>query len=141
MIQVGTETEHDVRTGITTHTPILRDLAEVKAEVLASLRSSMWEYIEEHVDTREREALAALMQKATLMRAYGQPLDEWSMLALMTTLQWSEDALASWPSLASQVEQATTYEEMAAVVFDPSSLGAPPKVSASEIALALRGGA
>jgi len=118
-----------------------RALAIVRAEQKTTVRDQAWAYVEEHIDTREREALSVLLQKVTLMRGMGMDPDEGATLALLATLQWAEDVLASYAPLSAAIDDAETFADIMAVTFDPSHFAPPPTVSATEIALALRGGA
>jgi hypothetical protein len=139
-IQIGTERLFE-KGVLVSEAPIMRDVSEVRAEQKAAVRDAAWAYVEEHIDTREREALSALLQKVTLMRGMGMEPDEGATLALLATLQWAEDVLASYAPLSAAIDDAETFADIMAVTFDPSPFAPPPTVSATEIALALRGGA
>jgi hypothetical protein len=117
------------------------NLDEARAEQKGAVRDAAWAYVEQHLDQREREALSALLQKVTLMRGMGMEPDEGATLALLATLQWAEDVLASYAPLSAAIDDAETFADIMAVTFDPSPFAPPPTVSATEIALALRGGA
>jgi hypothetical protein len=75
------------------------------------------------------------------MKGMGMEPDEGATLALLATLQWAEDVLASYAPLSAAIDEAETFADIMAVAFDSSPFAPPPTVSATEIALALRGGA
>ena len=117
-----------------------RDPAEVRAEAKAALREAAWAFVDEHLDPREREALNAMLHQATIMQGMGLDVDQGALLALLATLGWAQEALTAWEPLADKVDQARTFEEIQAIAWDPAELLPPPKVSAAEIARALKGG-
>lgn len=141
MITVAVHTDTDVRTGVTTRTPILRPLAEVQAERAGELQATIRDHVDQHLPPSEREALAALMQRCTLMRGYGIPVDDGAILALVAALGWAEDAMVLGAACADACAACETMEALQAVTVDLSTLGQPPVVSAGELALAIRGGA
>lgn len=139
MVIVGTIEHTDAVTRETTVTPILRDLDDVKADHLATLHATIRAHVDAHLPPSEREALAALMQRATLMRGMGLSVDEGALLALVAALGWAEDAMILGDDVRAAVAAAVDLDGVLAVSVDPATLGQPPVITAGEIAKALRG--
>lgn len=107
---------------------------------IAALQSEIRTYVNGYFSYDEREALAALLQKTTLMRTMGIPVNEVAMGALMTALDFVERAMVLGSTVAGMCAGATTAEELNAVDIDPATiLGAGIAVSAGQIASMLRG--
>ena len=140
MIVVGYN-EHTSADRVTTRTPILRPLAEVQAERAAELQAVIRDHVDQHLPPSEREGLAALMQRCTLMRGMGLPVDDGALLALLAALGWAEDAMVLGAACADACATCETMEALQAVTVDLKALGQPPVVSAGELARAIRGGA
>jgi len=120
--------------------PPKRPLVEVQAERILELQQVIRSHVDEHLPPSEREGLAALLQRCTLMRGMGLPVDDGALLALLASLGWAESALMLGAEVAARCRACTTLAELADVAVDLSGLGEPPIVSAGEIAVALRGG-
>lgn len=118
-----------------------RPIAELRRERTAELQATIRDHVDQHLPPSEREALAALMQRCTLMRGMGIPVDDGALLALLAALGWAEDAMVLGAACADACAACETMEALQAVVVDLSSLGQPPVVSAGELARAIRGGA
>jgi hypothetical protein len=117
-----------------------RPLAEVQAERVAELQRAIREHVDAHLPPSEREALSALLQRATLMRGMGLPVDDGALLAPLAALGWAEDAMVLGGDIARRCAECTTVEELRAVDVDPAkALGQPPIITAGDIAAALRG--
>jgi hypothetical protein len=116
------------------------DATQAKADRADALRAEVWAYVDGVLDAREREALAALLQRATLTVTLGGSVDGEALSELVGVLAWADAALAVWPQLKARVEQATSWDELQAITFDSSALGPAPTVTASDIAAKLRGG-
>jgi len=112
------------------------DVAERTAELQQVIRS----HVDQHLPPSEREGLAALLQRCTLMKGMGIPVDDGALLALLASLGWAEGAMMLGAEVATACRACTTLAELQAVAVDLGVLGAPPVVSAGQIALALRGG-
>jgi hypothetical protein len=119
--------------------PKPRHLADLKAERIAELQQAIRDHVDAHMPPNEREGLAALMQKTTLMRLMGAPVDEGASLALVMSLSWAESAMVAGDDIAQACAKATSAEELQAITVDLKSLGTPPKITSGEIAKALRG--
>ena len=113
-------------------------LAEVRSQRTADLQQQIRDHVDTLLPTSEREALAALMQKTTLMRMVGAPVDEGASLALVMSLGWAEQAMIMGDDAAQACARADTIEALQAITVDLDKLGAPPKITAGEIAKALR---
>lgn len=107
---------------------------------IEALQNEIRRYVDGFFSTEEREALAALLQKTTLMRMMGIPVNEAAMGALMTALDFVERAMVLGSTVAGMCAGATTAEELHAIDIDPATiLGAGIAVSAGQIASMLRG--
>lgn len=137
-VVVAVDETTNAKTGIVTRSPIYSRLSEVKAARTADLQQQIRDHVETHMPTSEREALAALMQKTTLMRMVGAPVDEGASLALVMSLGWAEQAMIMGDDAAQACARADTIEALQAITVDLDKLGAPPKITAGEIAKALR---
>ncbi|MFO0447398.1 MAG: hypothetical protein ACK52I_01695 [Pseudomonadota bacterium] len=139
-----------------THVQVVRDVADVvvdahnpdllgeyKAKVVDAINVHLRTVVDAHLPRDEREALAALLQKVTLMRMMGAPVDEGASLALVASLGWAQDMLALSATLAAAVDAAVDFDAVGAVDVDAAvaALAPPPNVTAAQIAIALRGGA
>lgn len=122
-------------------TPLTLPLETAKAMRTAELQAGIRNHVDTHLPPSEREALAALMQRCTLMRGMGLPVDDGALLALVAALGWAEDAMILGAACADVCAACETMEALQAVVVDLTSLGQPPVVSAGELARAIRGGA
>jgi hypothetical protein len=138
LVVVAVDETTNAKTGIVTRSPIYSRLSEVKAARTADLQQQIRDHVETHMPTSEREALAALMQKTTLMRMVGAPVDEGASLALVMSLGWAEQAMIMGDDAAQACARADTIEALQAITVDLDKLGAPPKITAGEIAKALR---
>jgi hypothetical protein len=118
--------------------PKPRPLADLQAERAAQLQDEIRFHVDTLLPPSERESLAALMQKTTLMRLLGAPVDEGASLALVMTLGWAEGALVLGDDVALACRKAQTVEELEAITVDLDTLGKPPTLTAGEIAKALR---
>ena len=141
MVVVGSNDSTDARTGVVTRTPILRDLEDVRSETVERLQQSIRDHVDAALPQREREALAALLQKTTIMRLLGAPVDEGASLGLAMALAWAEGALVLGEAVGAACLHAETVLELEGVTVDLKALGDPPSVSAGAIAVLLRGGA
>ena len=138
LVVVAVDETTNAKTGIVTRSPIYSRLSEVKAARTADLQQQIRDHVETHMPTSEREALAALMQKTTLMRMVGAPVDEGASLALVMSLGCAEQAMIMGDDAAQACARADTIEALQAITVDLDKLGAPPKITAGEIAKALR---
>lgn len=116
------------------------DEVEAKATRAAELRAAVWNHVDSVLDAREREALAAQLQRCAVTIALGGTVDGEAMTLLVAVLNWADAALAAWIPLREQVAMAATWEELQAVQFNPASIGTPPAVTAADIAARMRGG-
>jgi len=133
----------DVRTGVTTRTPILRPLAELQRERAKALQQTIRDYVDQYLPPTEREGLASIASGLAEKKAFGQELTQTEQtvaLALMFARAWTNAAMALGGEVAVQCAACTTVEQLEAVTVDLASLGAPPSISAGEVALMLRGG-
>ena len=137
-VVVAVDETTNAKTGIVTRSPIYSRLSEVKAARIVDLQQQIRDHVDQHMPTSEREALAALMQKTTLMRMVGAPVDEGASLALVMSLGWAEQAMIMGDDAAQACARADTIEALQAITVDLDKLGAPPKITAGEIAKALR---
>ena len=137
-VVVAVDETTNAKTGIVTRSPIYSRLSEVKAARVVDLQQQIRDHVDPHMPTSEREALAALMQKTTLMRMVGAPVDEGASLALVMSLGWAEQAMIMGDDAAQACARADTIEALQAITVDLDKLGAPPKITAGEIAKALR---
>ena len=137
-VVVAVDETTNAKTGIVTRSPIYSRLSEVKAARVVDLQQQIRDHVDQHMPTSEREALAALMQKTTLMRMVGAPVDEGASLALVMSLGWAEQAMIMGDDAAQACARADTIEALQAITVDLDKLGAPPKITAGEIAKALR---
>ncbi len=106
----------------------------------ARLQGEIRALVDRHLPPDEREALAALMQRTTLMRLFGAPVDEGASLGLVLALSWAEDAMILGAAVAARAAACATIAELDALTVDLSTLGEPPKVTAGELAALLRAG-
>lgn len=138
-----------------THVQVVRDLADVvdgarnpalldehKQRVVDGINARLRSVVDAAMPRDEREALSALLQKVTLMRIMGAPVDEGASFALVASLGWAQAMLALSATLTAQVQAATDFAAVAAVDVDGAiaALAPPPNVTAAELALALGGG-
>ena len=137
-VVVAVDETTNAKTGIVTRSPVYSRLSEVKAARAAELQQQIRDHVDTHLPPSEREALSALMQRTMLQRLLGAPVDEGASLALVMTLGWAEAALIAGDDAAQACAQAATIEALQAITVDLDKLGAPPKITAGEIARALR---
>jgi hypothetical protein len=78
------------------------------------------------------------MQKTTLMRMVGAPVNEGASLALVATLGWAESALILGDDIKQACDAAVDLAALDAITVDIDALGLPPKITSGEIAKALR---
>jgi len=114
-------------------------LADAIDQRILELQQVIRSHVDEHLPPSEREGLAALLQRCTLMRGMGLPVDDGALLALLAFLGWAESALMLGADVAARCRACATLAELQAVAVDLGVLGDPPIVSAGEIAVALRG--
>ena len=126
----------DVAAGTTT--VVSAPIAELRTETKARLRDEAWGRVDETVDPREQTALLALLARATLAIATGQPVDTEALADLTTALDAVEQILADWPAVEAAIDAATTLAELDAITM-PETARVPP-VSAAAIAAKLRRG-
>jgi hypothetical protein len=118
---------------------------EVPFEALAAerareLQDEVRAYVGVHLPPSEREALSALLQRATLMRGMGLPVDDGALLALLAALGWAEDAMVLGSDVARRCAECATVEDLRELTVDPAAeLGMPPTITAGDVARALRG--
>ncbi len=132
----------DVRTGKVTRTPILRPLADLQRERAEALQAEIRDHVDTHLPPSEREALASIASGLVERAAFGIALSETEQgvaVGLMQARDWTMRAVALGGEVAARCAACQSAEELAAVSVDLASLGEPPRVTAGEVALALRG--
>jgi hypothetical protein len=119
-------------------TPEPRPLAELVLARTLELQQQIRTYVDTHLPPNEREGLAALLQKVTILRGMGLPVNEGASLALVVALDWVEAAMAMGHEVAVAAQACTTAEELQALTVDLSRLGPPPNITSGQIAAMLR---
>lgn len=117
--------------------PVVVDLTVYKAQRKVENKTLLWEHVDANVEPREREALAALMQKCTLMKMQGLEVNEWALAVLFMTLEWCDAAMKLQQSMSNLIDLATTIEEVDGIVPDLGALGPSPGVTAGQISVFL----
>lgn len=116
------------------------ELNNLKLAHIAGLQNEVRNYVDSFFSPQEREALAALLQKTTLMRMMGIPVSEAAMNALMSALTFVENAMLLGSTISAECMAATTITELYNVDVNPSAqLGTVPAVTAGQIANLLKG--
>jgi hypothetical protein len=115
---------------------------EARAARTAELQQQVRNHVDTHLPPSEREALASIAAGLAERAAFGVPLTEVEQgvaVGLMQARAWSLGALALAGEAAVRCAGCTTLDELQAVTVDLTVLGEPPRVTAGEVALALRG--
>lgn len=123
-------------------TPEPRPLADLQRERAEELQRAIRAHVDAHLPVSEREALDAILAGLVERVAFGMPLSETEQgvaAGLMLARQWATRAIALGGEVAARCAACASAEELAAVTVDLASLGEPPRVTAGEVALALRG--
>lgn len=117
-------------------------LADAIAARTAELQQAIRDHADAHLPPSEREALASIAAGLVERRTFGLDLTEQEQgvaVGLIMARDWTMRATALGGEVAARCAACTSAEELAAVTVDLASLGEPPRVTAGEVALALRG--
>jgi hypothetical protein len=142
MIEVAVNEVHDVRTGITTRTPILRPLIDVQAERAAVLTAEVEAAVDAAYPGREQTLLT--MDLAELQQAMRPDsgadfslVDGDVFSRLVGAVEWVKAARRLGAAAEEACEAATTMDALQAITVDIASLGPPPLVRSRETRRAL----
>lgn len=122
--------------------PEPRPLADLQRERAEELQRAIRAHVDAHLPPSEREALAAIAAGLAERAAFGvalTPTEQGVAVGLMGAREWTMRAAALGGEVAARCAACASVEELAAVSFDLDALGEPPRVTAGEVALALRG--
>ena len=122
--------------------PEPRPLADLQRERADELQQAIRDHVDAQLPPPEREVLASIAAGLAERAAFGVPLtptEQGVAVGLMGAREWTMRAVALGGEVAARCAVCTSAEELAAVTVDLASLGEPPRVTAGEIALALRG--
>jgi hypothetical protein len=111
---------------------------EAKLARAVMLQNEIRSYVDVYLPITEREGLAALLQKVTMMRMAALPVNEMAAASLMEALTWVENAMIMGSDVAAACQLCTTKPELLALSVDLESLGEPPIINAGQIAKALK---
>ena len=111
---------------------------EAKTARAVMLQNEIRSYVDVYLPITEREGLAALLQKVTMMRMAALPVNETAAASLMEALTWVENAMIMGGDIAAACQLCTTKPELLALSVNLESLGEPPIINAGQIAKALR---
>lgn len=117
-------------------------LADLVAARTAELQQQVRDHVDAHLPPSEREALASIAAGLAERAAFGvglTPTEQGVAAGLLMARDWTMRATALGGEVAARCAACTSAEELAAVTVDLASLGEPPRVTAGEVALALRG--
>lgn len=117
-------------------------LADAIAARAAELQQAIRDHVDAHLPPSERETLASIAAGLAERAAFGVPLtptEQGVAVGLMGAREWTMRAVALGGEVAARCAACASVEELAAVSVDLDALGEPPRVTAGEVALALRG--
>ena len=137
MIEVGVDEVTDVRTGVTTRAPVLRDDAEVKAEAMREIEARVWAEVERTIDHRALVGIVAMLARTVADMAAGLPVNVADLDAVARSLKAAGDAIAEVEAARAEVAAASTFSDVQAARDRVSSahhgLGVPFTTIAAKV--------
>jgi hypothetical protein len=112
MIEVGVDEVTDVRTGVTTRVPVLRDEAEVKAEAMRDVADRAWAEVDSAVDHRTLVGIVAMLARTVADMAAGLPVNVVDIDAVALSLKAAGDAIATVEQARTVIAAASTIEDV-----------------------------